>query len=448
MFAHIRNRALRGAVLGLLLLAAFVSRPARAADPPPIVFVHGNGDSAALWQTTLWRFESNGYDPQLLFAIDFTRPSARGDDTKPQPNRSSTVDQAAELSAFVTRALLMTGKDKVVLVGSSRGGYAIRNYIRFAAGHAAVDTAILCGTPNHGVLALPVNLNGEFNGQGVFLSKLNAGSEVHPGVKFFTIRSDKLDKYAQPTGEFLGMAGKPTGVTFEGPELKGATNIVIAGLDHREVAFHPKAFREMYKAITGREPKTLDAVPVDQPVLDGVVSGTENGAPTNLPIAGAKVEVFAVNPATGERQGTALHQATTGADGRWGPFTGSSQAHYEIVAAAAGYPTTHFYRTPFPRGSAVVHLRLAPADKKFADAGAVVTLTRPRGYLGVGRDTFSVDGNPPDGVNAGVPGTASGTRVYPAGPARAVPMVLNGEQLAVRTWPAAEGHVVYGEFHY
>ncbi|MBP8148864.1 MAG: twin-arginine translocation pathway signal, partial [Limnohabitans sp.] len=27
--------------------------------PVPIVFVHGNGDSANLWQTTLWRFESN-----------------------------------------------------------------------------------------------------------------------------------------------------------------------------------------------------------------------------------------------------------------------------------------------------------------------------------------------------------------------------------------------------
>jgi hypothetical protein len=348
----------------------------------------------------------------------------------------------------VTRVLLTTGKDKVVLIGSSRGGNAIRNYIRFAGGHAAVATAILCGTPNHGVLALPVSPNGEFNGQGIFLTRLNAGSEVYPGVGFFTIRSDKLDKYAQPTGEFIGMPGRPTNVTYEGPELKGATNIVLAGLDHRETAFHPRAFREEYKAITGREPATVDPMPVEHPVLDGVVSGTESGAPTNLPIAGAKVEVYAVSAETGERQGPAAHSVTTGADGRWGPFTASSQAYYEFVIGAAGYPTTHVYRTPFPRGSAYVHLRLAPAEKRYEGLGTVVTLTRPRGYLGVGRDTFTLDGSVPPGVIPGVPGTASATRTYPAGPAKPVPMVLNGERLTVRTWPVAEGHVVLGEFHY
>src|SRR5690242_4574734 len=33
---------------------------------PPILFVHGNGDSSALWITTLWRFESNGYPRERL----------------------------------------------------------------------------------------------------------------------------------------------------------------------------------------------------------------------------------------------------------------------------------------------------------------------------------------------------------------------------------------------
>ena len=47
----------------------------------PILFVPGNGDSAALWYTTIWRFESNGYDPSLLSAIDFKHPTARSDDT-------------------------------------------------------------------------------------------------------------------------------------------------------------------------------------------------------------------------------------------------------------------------------------------------------------------------------------------------------------------------------
>ena len=39
---------------------------AGAAARPPIVFVHGNGDSAALWHTTVWRWESNGWPADRL----------------------------------------------------------------------------------------------------------------------------------------------------------------------------------------------------------------------------------------------------------------------------------------------------------------------------------------------------------------------------------------------
>jgi hypothetical protein len=237
-------------------------------------------------------------------------------------------------------------------------------------------------------------------------------------------------------------------VTFQGPELKGATNLVIAGLDHRETAFDKRAFREEYRAIMGREPATVEIVPEAHPVLNGMISGSENGAPTNMPLAGAKVAVYEVNAATGERQGAAVHEHTTGADGLWGPFTAKPDAYYEWAIAAEGYPTTHVYRTPFPRSSRFVHYRLAPLDKKLEGAGSAVTMVRPQGYLGHGRDTFTIDGVVPDGVNPGVPGTASATKTYPAGPSRAVPVVLNGEHMTVRTFPLSEGNVVIAEFHY
>ena len=153
---------------------------------------------------------------------------------------------------MVTRILLATGQTRLVLVGSSRGGYAIRNYIRNAGGAANVDAAILCGTPNHGVTAQPGAPDSEFNGLGRFLTQLNAGREVEPGVRFLTLRSDATDKYAQPL-----RGSEPTGVTFASPELRGATNVVLPGLDHREVAFHARAFREMYRFITGKEPSLL-----------------------------------------------------------------------------------------------------------------------------------------------------------------------------------------------
>ena len=91
-------------MLFMLILVLAVGTSS-AAEQLPIVFVHGNGDYATLWTTTIWRFESNGYDPNLLFATNLVHPNAPGDDTKPAENQSTTVDQASQLASFVARTL-------------------------------------------------------------------------------------------------------------------------------------------------------------------------------------------------------------------------------------------------------------------------------------------------------------------------------------------------------
>jgi pimeloyl-ACP methyl ester carboxylesterase len=444
-----RNRAEIGGVSLFVLvfsLLILLAGHAAAESPRPILFVHGNGDSAALWYTIIWRFESNGYDRPLLLAIDFKSPTARSDDTKPQENRSSTTDQAKQLAAKVAEVQSKTGQKQVILVGSSRGGNAIRNYIKNFDGAPNVSHAILCGTPNHGVYSIQTNLNNEFNGAGPFLTRLNAGSEVHPNVNFMTTRSDSNDKYAQPDGRFVGMPGQPTNVTYAGPELRGALNVVLPGLDHREVAFHPMAFKAMYNFIAGRDPVTLEISPEPQPILNGMVSGFANGAPTNLPLADASVEIYEVDSGSGQRLGDAVHRRTTAADGFWGPFSAKPTAYYEFVVNAPGYPITHTFRTPFPRSSAYIHLRLRPLREK--GTGSWVTLTRPRGYLGHGRDTFLIDGKVPSGVNEGVPGTSEATQRFEPGLLRPVKIVLNKESLTVLTYPLEEGRIVIAEFHY
>ena len=447
-----RRRRTLGRITSRLLLAALLVMPlamSAFADPPrPILFVHGNNDSAALWYTTIWRFESNGYNPSLLSPIDLKHPTARSDDTQPEENRSSATDQAKELAAKVAEIQSRTGQKQVVLVGSSRGGYAIRNYIKNFGGAANVPQAILCGTPNHGTQANPTNLNNEFNGMGPFLSGLNAGGEVYPGVQFMTTRSDSNDKYAQPDGRFLGMPGSPTNVTYAGPELRGAKNVVLPGLDHREVAFHPQAFKAFYAFITGHEPQTLDILPEPRPILNGMVSGWDNDAPTNLPLAGVKVEIYEVDSSSGQRLGEPAHQRTTSEDGAWGPFTAKPTTYYEFVITATGYPITHIYRTPFPRSSVYIHLRLRPLGDRDKGTGSLVTLIRPRGYLGHGRDTFLIDGKVPKGVNEGVPGTNEAKQCFESGPIRPVRVVLNKEVVTVLTYPLDAGHIVIAEFHY
>src|SRR5436190_20705663 len=100
------------------------------ADMPPILFVHGNGDHAALWLTTLWRMESNGVPRERMFAINFTDPLARTDDKVEQASRSSTEDQRRELGEAIKELKRRTGPPRVALVGNSRGGNPIRSYIK------------------------------------------------------------------------------------------------------------------------------------------------------------------------------------------------------------------------------------------------------------------------------------------------------------------------------
>jgi triacylglycerol lipase len=363
--------------------------------------------------------------------------------------RSSTAEQTAEVARKVAEVRRVTGRDKVVLIGQSRGANAIRDYLKNGGGAAYVSSAILCGGINHGVSDWEETRGSEFNAKGAFLTQLNAGpDEVVAGVRFMTIRSDNNDKYAQPDGMFIGKPGRPTHVGYDGPELKGAENAVIPKIDHRETAFGALAFAQMYRFITGRAPARTDIAAESGVVLTGKVNAMPGGVQTNLPVAGAKVEIYEVSGTTGARVGAAAHAKTTGADGLWGPFRAKPDAYYEFVIHAPGHAITHIYRSPFPRSSDIVHLRPASLAKGEDTAGSVVMINRPRGYFGHGRDTFLLDGKVPPGINQGVPGASSGKLLLPEGPLRPVPARFNDETMTLQNWPAKDNHIVIGEFHY
>ena len=450
-----RRSLLWGAVAATALaLAGCATQAPSLAEAPPIVFVHGNGDTAALWQTTVWRFESNGWPRERLYAIDVPYPLARDEDAKPQPGRTSAAEHMAYLKAEVDKVLRATGARQVVLVGNSRGGNAIRNYVYNGGGDQTVSHAILGGTPNHGVWAIPGFREGnEFSGTGPFLRGLNApknaaGDEVSGPVRWMTIRSDHNDKFAQPDGVWIGAKGTATHVSAAGPELKGATNVVIPRIDHRETAYSAAAFEATYRFLTGKPPARTDIAPEKTVVLNGKITGLgvdptdprSGNFSNNLPLPGAQQEVYATDAATGARVGGALLRKTVGADGLWGPLATQAGVPLEFVLSAPGYATTHIYRSGFPRSSDLIHLRperIAEADK---DASSLVTLVRPRGYLDPARDKMLLDGAPPPGVPAGA-GVAS-AKVKPSGGQRPIAAEFNGERVVGQTWPAAQGRVV------
>lgn len=438
------------------VLAAAAALTACAQAPslqeyPPIVFVHGNGDSASIWQSVIWRFESNGWPRERLHAIDMPLPLARDDDGKAQPGRSSTAEHMAYLKSEVDKVLARTGARQVVLLANSRGGYAVRNYIAHGGGDKTVSHAILGGVPNHGVWAVHIDGfsdNSEFAGHGPFLKTLNApknanGDEVTGPVKWLTIRSDRNDKYAQPDGLWLGKRGVNTGVTYAGPELKGATNVVIPRVDHRETSFSPAAFDAAFRFITGRAPATLDVQPEPRVMLSGRISG----AGTNIGLAGARLDMYAIDAVTGERRGGPVYTKTVAEDGAWGPFEAQRDTRYEFAVSAPGYATTHFYRSPFPRSSTVVNMRPERVPEADKNAPALAIMNRPRGYLDPARDKMAFDGqSPPPGAVLGAGVSAS--RVKPTGLPRAIVAEFNGERIVGRTWPLAENHVSVLELTY
>ena len=456
------------ALLGASLLAACASTPP-AHQLPPIVFVHGNGDSAALWTTTLWRWQSNGWPVERLHAVDLPYPSARDDNGVAQDGRSSADDQARTLAAEVDKVLAATGAKQVVLMGNSRGGNAIRSYIAGIAGQAPgaakVSHAILGGTPNHGVWAIPsFRPNNEFNGTGAFLMGLNTpkgpnGNEVSPGPQWMTLRSDNFDKFAQPDGVWIGAKGTPTNVTFDGPALRGANNMVLPGRDHREVSYHPEAFAAAYRFVSGRAPAVAGPshiTPEASVMLSGKLTGVTAAGPTNLPAPGGRIAVYAVDASTGARSGAALVDQAITADGRWGPISTSSKTALEFVVQAPGFALTHVYRSPFLRSSDLVHFRperVADADKA---AAAIVSLVRPRAYFGLPRDTIVLDGQPAPGITPGVAGVAVSklkldSVALDKGVGRAVvgefkSGVIN-ERIVGRLWSAKDNHLTVLELH-
>ena len=462
------RRTFLARVLGLLLLGSslLLTACATRVDPSayaPIVFVHGNGDSGAQWQTTVWRFESNGWPTERLHAIDVPYPLARDEDAREQPGRTSTDEHMAYLKSEVDAILSRTGAIQAILVGSSRGGLAIRNYVQNGGGEPAVSHAILAGTPNHGIWAVKgMRESSEFSGTGPFLSSLNTpkngnGDEVSQAVKWLTIRSDNNDKYAQPDGLWIGSRGTKTNVTYAGPELLGATNVVLPGADHRETAFSPEAFDAMYRFISGEAPRTVEIEPAEDIVLNGTITGlgldstdpASGNFPNNLPVPGARVQAYAVDVDTGERIGEAVHDKTVGSDGKWGPFDAQAGVAYEFVVSADGYPVNHVYRGDFPRASHLIHFRLQRRVATDRDARAIVTMTRPRGYFDVENDKMSFGGiSPPPGLPPSGAGISVSKLKATNDEVHTVVAEFNGERVVGRTWPAAENHIVFLELTY
>jgi pimeloyl-ACP methyl ester carboxylesterase len=325
--------------------------------------------------TTLWRFESNGWPRERLHAIDLPYPLARDDDSQPQEGRTSTAEYMLFLAAEVERVVRQAGGRQVVLIGNSRGGNAIRNYIANG-GTTTVSHAVLGGTPNHGLWADATNRPGsEFNGAGPFLMRLNEpkgpnGDEVTPGVRWMTIRSDNNDKFAQPDGAWIGAKGTPTNVSFDGPALKGArtSSSPASTTARRRSARRPSRPCPLHHrpraAARRSSPETQRRAR-----RQGLGLGLDNepaAAATRQPAAGRRDGGgLRDRPATGERAGRGAPQDRS-APTACGAVRGRRRRTLRVRRQRAGLCDDAHLPLAVPALVAIVHLRaerIADADR-------------------------------------------------------------------------------------
>lgn len=363
MARPIRAALMAGAMA--LVATSFAASTAGAARPEPappetqlvpIVFVHGQSGSAQQFETQAMRFTSNGYPDDLLHAFEYDTTQA--------------TNPLGDLDAFIDGVLAETGADVVHAIGHSRGTSVMTSYLDPDEG----------GIDGSAKVAKYVNIDGR------------SPDELPGGVPTIGIWGEW-----NSAGSGYNRIG---GVDAQiGPDPDD--NHHFAAKSHTEVATSPEAFALMYEFFTGEPPATTAVVP--EPPGRVEVSGRAVLFPENLGYAGSTVQVWRIDPDTGQRIGD-QPRATFPIDetGDFGPVRVNPRHRYEFTIVRPGTGEEHHtYPEPFVRSDHFLRLNTSlpggQLDVITPDSDETTNLVIVRmkefwGDQGDGSDRLLVDG--------------------------------------------------------
>ncbi len=306
----------------------------------PVVVVHGFLASGDTYASQFQRFSSNGYCNSALRAFDWN-------------STAFGSDNSGALDEYIDRVLEKTGASQVDLVGHSAGGGLCYGYLESSANAVKVAHYVHLASSSQ---AQPAGPNAEI-----------------------------------PTLNISSTNDETTGVS----DISGAENLTLSGYDHYEVATCAETFAAMYNHFNDEQAITTDIV--EESAVS--VCGKALTLGENAPLDFATVEVYEVDPATGQRiSSQAQHTLLTNERGYWGPIELTKGAPYEflVLSGNAGDRPVHYYREGFTRSNPLVYLRTLPPATSIAglllanlpsdDAQAVVGLFTSSQAVVSGRD--------------------------------------------------------------
>lgn len=207
-----------------------------AAHPRPVVLAHGTfGNSVDNWLVLAPYLVKRGY---CVFSLDYGQlPGV------PFFHGLGPIDKSAgQLDTYVDKVLKATGAKEVDIIGHSQGGMMPRHYLKFLGGAEKVNALIGLAPDNHGTTLLGLTkllpffpgaedllsaatpaLADQIAGS-KFLTKLNAGGDTVPGVRY-TVIATKYDEVVTPyRSQFLN-----------GPDVR---NVVVQDLCAVDLSEH------------------------------------------------------------------------------------------------------------------------------------------------------------------------------------------------------------------
>lgn len=206
----------------------------------PVVLVHGTWENAYdNWAYLAPYLKKAGF---CVYALNYgiLGLGAGGGLGTVLPGAYGTGDiaqSAEQLAQFVDRVLASSGAAKVDLVGHSQGGLMARQYLKFDGGADKVEQLVTLGATNHGTTLLGIGTLGRLiNNAGIdvlgpvalgvgvsgiqqvagseFLTKLNAGGDTVPGVKY-TVIASRYDEVTTPYESTFLKGGNVKNITLQ-----------------------------------------------------------------------------------------------------------------------------------------------------------------------------------------------------------------------------------------